>query len=281
MFPYLDLAGFKRRTSMAVAEVDYVETDNPGFTAQAIALESSYINGRLRKRYGNASSNTAAPWEAGMIQGTASGSSLPFGQSPPALLPAGTAPPGAMLTGRPTLGSVAIVAAIVTPGAMGTATIKISIDGGIAFGAPIVTAPQIAIVGTGMTLALQTNPAPVWNADNVYAAATPCPEVVLGWLTTLVTFKLYRKRGVNPQDPLIDILVKDVERVRAELQEAADSKDGLFDLPVSEDSDSAVTTGGPLSFSDASPYAWQDRQASRGYSEDAQQGAVLSPWWGW
>lgn len=251
MFPYLDLAGFGRRTSMPGSEVTYIETDSPGFTASRIAVQSSWINGRLRKRYGNTGKNN----------------SLPLGQNAPTLLAAGTAPPSASLSGRPTVGSVAIVVTVPVGGALGVAQMKVSIDGGISFGPTTVTAASQGVPGTGLTLTFA--PLGPFSTDNVYSAATPVPEIVLGWLTTLVTFDLYARRGINPSDPTFAQLQTDVERVTLEVKEAADSKDGLFDLPVSEDLDSAVTTGGPLGFSDASPYAWQDRQARHGRAQDA------------
>jgi hypothetical protein len=254
VFPYLDLAGFGRRTSMPASEVAYVEADSPGFTASRIAVRSSWINGRLRKRYGNGRA----------------GNSLPLGQMTPTLIAAGTAPPGAQLSGRPTLGSVAIAIKIPTGGALGVAQMQVSTDGGLTFGPTVITGASFPIVGTGMTVSFSGTGS--FSTDNVYAAATPVPEIVLGWLTSLVTFDLYSRRGINPADPTYEMLTKECERVEAEVKEAADSKDGLFDLPTSEDQDSAVTTGGPLGFSDASPYAWQDRQVDRGRAQDACNG---------
>jgi hypothetical protein len=131
------------------------------------------------------------------------------------------------------------------------------------------------IPGTGLALTWQTTPAPIWSADNVYSAPTPIPQIVLAWLTALVTLRAYRKRGVNPQDPQIDLVVKEADRARDEIKEAADSKDGLFDLPVNEDGDSAITTAGPLGTSDTSPYSWQDRQAQMGYAQDGCGGTGI------
>jgi hypothetical protein len=156
---------------------------------------------------------------------------------------------------------------------LGVATFKVSLDAGQTFSAPTLisnSAPQS--IGAGLSINWQTSPAPVWTVDNIYQASTPVPQIVLAWLTTLVTLRAYRKRGVNPQDPQIDLLVKEAEQVRLEIKEAADSKDGLFDLPTNDDQDSAITTGGPRGHSDASPYAWQDRQAVRGYSQDGSGG---------
>jgi hypothetical protein len=92
--------------------------------------------------------------------------------------------------------------------------------------------------------------------------ATPIPEIVLGWLTALVTPDVYRKRGVDPQDPQIASVEKDRDEAVAEIKEAADSQDGLFDLPLNEAMQtSAITSGGPMGSSQVSPYEWIDIEA--------------------
>lgn len=162
--PYLDLAAFKARTLMASGEVDYVAQDSPGFVESRIAIRTSYIHGRLRKRYGNNGAQSTLPFSA------------------------------------------------------------------------------------------------------------PVPEIVLGWLTSMVTLDVLRKRGINPQDPQAAMYAADAETALAELKEASDSKDGLFDLPSSnvDGSDSAVTTGGPLGYSETSPYVWTIVERNNGRAQDAQ-----------
>lgn len=94
--------------------------------------------------------------------------------------------------------------------------------------------------------------------------AAPVPEIVLGWIGMLVTPDMYRKRGCNPQDATLELLEKDAELARAQMKEAADAVDGLFDLPLVEGRDStAISKGAPQACSDASPYAWMDQQAER------------------
>lgn len=158
---YLDLPGFRQRTLMSVIEVDYVEVDSPGFTASRIAFATSYIHGRLRKRYG---------------------ASLPF--------------------------------------------------------------------------------------------SAPYPEIILRWITELVTYDVLRKRGLNPQDPTAEMYRADAQRAFDEIKEAADSKDGLFDLPSPEEGASNVSTGGPLGYSETSPYVWTDYERSIGRSEDRNVKAI-------
>jgi hypothetical protein len=96
--------------------------------------------------------------------------------------------------------------------------------------------------------------------------ASPVPEIVLGWLTTLVTPDVYRKRGCDPTDPHLEQLEKDRDEALAEVKEASDSEEGLFDLPLNEaQQQSAIAVGGPMGTSEASAYDWIDRQAERAY----------------
>lgn len=249
MFPYLDANGFRLRTLMQGSDAQHLETSFPGWIQQTINSWSSRINAQLRKRYGN---------------GGASGNALPLGQHAPELVAAGTAPPPLTLSGRPVLGSMIVLVAITLAGALGTATGKWSSDNGVTWTA-FTSASAVPMTGTGLTIGM---PAALYSLDNAYAAATPVPETVLQWITILTTWDGYQKRGRNPQDPLMTDLRDDRTRVLAEVAEAANSNTGLFDLPVSEDVDSAVTTGGPLFYSESSPYVSADRQECAGRQED-------------
>jgi hypothetical protein len=278
-FPYEDLAGFKARTTMPSGDVDILEENSPGFIAQCIATESSWINGRLRKRYGNANVNSGAYAGYGDT-GQATGNNLPFGKTPPALIPAGTNPPqGLQMVGTPILGSLMIAFQVAVAGPIGTAVLKYTINGGVGYVLLPVVLGNLPIIGSGMSL--QVPIGAVFGADNAWAAATPVPEIILKWLNALVTLAAYRRRGFNPNDPAGDMIVQAAVEAKKEVLEAADSESGLIDIPVSEDLDSAVTTGGPLGTSDASPYAWQNRQAARGRSQDCQwfnQGSWFGIW---
>lgn len=247
-FPYLDLPGFQGLSLVPSSDVALVEQVEPGFTARRIVAWSSWINARLRKRYG-------------------SPTALPFGQGAPALVPAGAAPPAVSLQGRPVLGSMRVQLFITAGGPVGTAVFKWSADGGTSFTTGVVTAPTVPLTGTGLSAIFAPG---TYATDCAYAAAPPVPDAVLGWLVALVSVDVMRKRGVNSQDPLIKEFFDEATTAKAEVKEAADSKDGLFDLPSSEDQASAIVTGGPLGCSDTSPYAWQDRQAREGYAQDAQ-----------
>lgn len=97
----------------------------------------------------------------------------------------------------------------------------------------------------------------------------PFPPILIQWIVTCVTVDAYRKRGFNPSDPTMSDLIADRDRTLAEIREAADSKDGLFDLPLRADNPtSAVTSGGPLGYSETSPYVWTDVQADAGRDDD-------------
>lgn len=152
MPPYLDVAGFRVRTEMPDEDVELVEARYPGFLLARLEEETSWINGRLMKRY-------AVPFKA------------------------------------------------------------------------------------------------------------PVPAIVLGWLTKLVTPSVYRKRGWNATSEQDQQILDAEKTAREEIKEAANSNDGLFELPLRDRPDvSAVSAGGPLAYSEASPYTWTDRQkeAARG-----------------
>lgn len=89
----------------------------------------------------------------------------------------------------------------------------------------------------------------------------PYPEAALGWLAVLVTPFVYRKRGIDPSDEQIVSAEADAQRARDDIAKAADSETGLFELPIRQDvQTSAVTQGGPLSYSEADCYIWTDVQ---------------------
>jgi hypothetical protein len=249
IFPYTDRAGLARRAKVPSQLLAELEGTYPGFIDETIADRSSYIEGRLRKRYGNKAGNL-------------------FGGVAPPFAAYGTAPPPIAIQGIPQLGSLELVIKITQAGALGTAQCSISGDGGrtqLATG--VVTGPAVTILGTGLVAAFAGNAGP-YSVDNLYKAATPVPRIVLMWLATMVAYDCYDKRGADPQEPTFARRTKEYERTEEQLKEAADSKDGLYDLPATDGSDTAVVTGGPLGTSEESPYTWQRRQAISGTAED-------------
>ena len=250
MFPYLDLAFFRARTIIDGDAIDMLESRYPGWIAGRISAWSSWLNAQARKLYGQ----------------NYRGSALPFGQLPPELLASGTAPPGVKLTGRPTLGSLQVVLKITTGGALGAALFEWSVDGGATWVATgVATAAAVVLGSTGLTAVFSAG---TYGTDNLYAASTPVAEVILGWIVALLNLDVMRKRGVNPQDPMVELMVAEVENVRKEVQEAANGKDGLWELPTSEDGGGARTTGGPMFYSEASPFVSADRQERQARHED-------------
>lgn len=102
-----------------------------------------------------------------------------------------------------------------------------------------------------------------------FSSLVPYPEAVLEWLTKITTYELYLKRGVDPSDQSIALVKSDKEQAEAELKEAADSVAGLFDLPVRDTLDaSGVVKGGPLFYTETSPYTGFDTQWRTGFDED-------------
>jgi hypothetical protein len=91
--------------------------------------------------------------------------------------------------------------------------------------------------------------------------ASPAPEIVLGWIVAMTTPEAYRKRGWDPGEKQSAQIEQDRTDALSELKEAADSSEGLFDLPLREDvSTSGIVAGGPLGYSEPSPYDWLDVQ---------------------
>ncbi len=106
-----------------------------------------------------------------------------------------------------------------------------------------------------------------------YAAPfqAPYPVAVTGWLARIVTLQLYLKRGVDATDNQYEDIRRADEEARAEIKEAADAKDGLFELPLRADTTvTGISKGAPFFASDASPYKWTDDQ----YEQAKDEGSI-------
>ncbi len=251
MYPAIDLGGYKRRTDLPADYIDDIETVTPGFFATKARMGQSRIYAQLRKRYGQ---------------------TLPFG-GVPTFDALGTAPPPIALSplapgGVPVLGSLEIVIAIAAAGSFGTATFTSSLDGGRTTSAPVVTAASVTLPNTG--LAVNFPAGATFGADNVWSAPTPVPEAVLGWIVAWLDYSIIRKR-FDPNSPEAQLYIDDFKRAMAEVEQAANSKDGLFDLPpVDGNQPSAVSTGGIQAYSESgSPFVSADRQERDALYEDA------------
>ncbi len=222
---------------------DEAEASTAGFIDKRIAQWVDRLYAQLRKLY-----------------------AVPFGLNPPPVTSQGTSPPAVSLTGMPTLGSVEIRIEITTGGSLGTALFQWSDDGGLSWKATDVATGALVALGSGLSAIFSPG---IYSTDNVYTAPTPILEVFLLWLTDLVNLDILRKRG-SSNDIDRKVFEDEAARVLAEVDKAANSKDGLFDLPMVADSQpSAVSKGGPLFYSESSPFVSADRQECEGRIEDA------------
>lgn len=101
--------------------------------------------------------------------------------------------------------------------------------------------------------------------------AAPYPVIVVQWTVHVVQWRAYLKRGVNSLDQQAQSYEALHDRALTELEEAANSETGLFDLPINTGEavkSSAIRTGYPLSYTETSPYVSQDRKATTGRTED-------------
>lgn len=91
--------------------------------------------------------------------------------------------------------------------------------------------------------------------------AAPYPMIVRSWLAALVTPRAFFKLGVDPQNLIFAETVRVASEVEAKLKEAADAKDGLFELPLRADTvESGRAYPTPLGYSEQSPYSWRHKQ---------------------
>lgn len=87
--------------------------------------------------------------------------------------------------------------------------------------------------------------------------ASPYPVAVQNWLARIVTHRCYLKRGIDPTDAQSTAIKDDADAAMKEIQEAADSDKGLFDLPLRADTTApGITKTAPLGYCEQSPYTW-------------------------
>lgn len=103
------------------------------------------------------------------------------------------------------------------------------------------------------------------------------PLAIEDWVVALVTLDAYQKRGFNPSSEMDSVsILTPATTAQKEIDEAANSETGLFELPMRASSDAGgVTKGGVLSYTEASPFVWTDVQAQAGREEDrAREGSL-------
>lgn len=93
--------------------------------------------------------------------------------------------------------------------------------------------------------------------------SSPVPIDVKRWCRDLVLPRVLARRGANPsENDLREQLEKARDLAVAEIKEAADAQNGLFDLPLRADlpATSGLTAPAPMGYAEASPYDWLDVQ---------------------
>jgi len=98
----------------------------------------------------------------------------------------------------------------------------------------------------------------------------PIPGIIEQWVTRIITPDLLAKRGVNATDEQFAYIVGRAESAEKEIQAAANSETGLYDLPLRADvtKGSGIVHGGPHGYSEQSPYVYQDVQVDIARGED-------------
>jgi hypothetical protein len=87
---------------------------------------------------------------------------------------------------------------------------------------------------------------------------TDPPAIIRTWLVAMVDHMAWLKRGVSPVNEHFPAIEQRATKAEEQLKEAADSRDGLFDLPLQDGAASAVVARAPI-----------------GYAEDVYGEAVL------
>lgn len=103
-----------------------------------------------------------------------------------------------------------------------------------------------------------------------YAAPFTAPNIpvaVTGWLARLVDIRVLLKRGVDATDAQFTEVSRSATDAMAEMKEAADSVEGLYDLPLASGA-TAIRAQRPRHYSEASPYKWSREQRCRAWEDD-------------
>lgn len=104
-----------------------------------------------------------------------------------------------------------------------------------------------------------------------YAApfAAPYPLIAEVWLTALITLRANLKLGVRQTDEQFQQAVEDAKVARDDVKEAADAKDGLFDLPLRSDTaEGGIVATATAMQAEHSPYVGFTIQQTLGTAED-------------
>lgn len=99
--------------------------------------------------------------------------------------------------------------------------------------------------------------------------AEPLTKLLGLWLSRIVTAVAYSRRGWDPSGVDVDAIVTDGEAARAEVLEAANGENGLFELALADsEGATAPMKQATRAYSEQSPYVGFSRQARIGRDED-------------
>jgi hypothetical protein len=103
----------------------------------------------------------------------------------------------------------------------------------------------------------------------------PITELLQYWLSRIVASACYTRRGWDPSGVDAELIIADGNAARAEVLEAADGENGLFELTFNDSLDaSAVSKPATRGYSEHSPYVGFSRQADIGRDEDRNGGGT-------
>lgn len=101
----------------------------------------------------------------------------------------------------------------------------------------------------------------------------PDNSIVFRWTTDLATYRIWQRRGWDATDAQAEQIKEDHDRALEQIEKAANSVDGLYDLPLASGS-SGISKGKPRVYSEASPYVSTDVQSAAGRAEDLARGGT-------
>lgn len=105
--------------------------------------------------------------------------------------------------------------------------------------------------------------------------AAKYPTVLGEWIARIMDVRALLKRGVNPEDQQYVTLKEFHDDAWKEITQAANGESGLLDLPAEEGGAvSGIVRGGPLAYSESSPYVAFDNQSEVGHQEDTNKGGT-------
>jgi len=107
------------------------------------------------------------------------------------------------------------------------------------------------------------------------AFVEPYPLQLVDWAAHILTYRMMNRRGIDATDEQAEDYRNNHDRAVKEVDEASDSENGRWDIPLRADTTATgITQPEPLGYSETSPYVWMDVQAETGIQEDASGGGT-------